>query len=269
MQSGEAPSYPILSTAQLQKFAEDGYVIVEDLVDAEGVALLLRLFHTDQELAARTASNKNHEGDGPVTPLAYRESLGDDAYSALARSRRLAGPLEQLFGGEASHYYTLNMMKTPNTGGWQWHQDYGYHYQQFLYTDYISVMVALDPATRANGCLRVVKGSNRLGRLEHETSGSQLIANRERVCIALEHLEEVSCELSAGSALFFHGNTLHASDANLSDQSRYSLIYSFVAASNVWVVPETPSTCTRLDQLADEELAMAMQSHWERVQSTS
>jgi len=262
-------SYPILSTAQIQQFAEDGYVIVENLVDTEGVALLLRLFQADQELVARTGSNKNHEGDGLVTPLVYSEQLGDDAYSALARSRRLAGPLEQLFGGEASHYYTLNMMKTPNTGGWQWHQDYGYHYQQFLYTDYISVMVALDPATRANGCLRVVKGSNRLGRLEHETSGSQLIANRERVRIALDHMEEVSCELSPGSALYFHGNTLHASDANLSDQSRYSLVYSFVAASNVWVVPETPNKCTRLDKLADEGLAKAMQSHWERVQSSS
>lgn len=261
-------SYPILSTAQLQQFADDGYVIVENVIDTEGVALLLRLFHADQELIARTGSNENHEGDGLVTPLVYSEQLGEDAYSALAQSRRLAGPLEQLFGEEASHYYTLNMLKTPNTGGWQWHQDYGYHYKQFLYTHYISVMVALDPATSANGCLRVVKGSNRLGRLEHETSGSQLIANRRRVEIALEHLEEVSCEMSPGSALFFHGNTLHASDANLSDQSRYSLVYSFVATSNVWVDPDNRNQCTRIGKLADEDLAMAMQSHWERVQGS-
>lgn len=106
-----------------------------------------------------------------ATPIVYSEELGDDAYSALARSRRLIGPLEQLFNDEVSHFYTLNMMKTPNTGGWQWHQDYGYHYTQFLYTDYISVMVALDPASRTNGCLRVVKGSNQLGRLEHENIG--------------------------------------------------------------------------------------------------
>ena len=30
-------------------------------------------------------------------------------------------------------------------------EDYGYHYQQFLFPAFASVMVALDPATRANG----------------------------------------------------------------------------------------------------------------------
>ncbi len=260
-------SYPALSTEQIQQFAEDGYVVVENLIDAPSVELLLRLFQADQVLAERTKGNENFEEEGLKTPLVYTGQLGDDAFSALARSRRLIGPLEQLFADEVSHYYTLNMMKTPNTGGWQWHQDYGYHYKQFLFTDYISVMVALDPATRANGCLRVVKGSNRLGRLEHENSGAQLIANRDRVDIALQHLEEVSCELLPGSALYFHGNTLHASDANLSDQSRFSLVYSFVAASNVWVDTENENECILIEKLSDEELAIAMQRHQEQAQS--
>jgi phytanoyl-CoA hydroxylase len=260
-------SYPVLSTAQIQQFATDGYLVVDDVVDAPGVELLLRLFAGDQALAARTSSNKNYDGKELVTPIAYAQQLTDDAYSAVARSRRLVDPLEQLFGDDVTHYYTLNMMKIPNTGGWQWHQDYGYHYKQFLYTDYISVMVALDPATSANGCLRVVKGSNGLGRLDHQTSGSQLIANPERVDFALQHLEEVRCELSPGAALYFHGNTLHASDANTSDRSRFSLIYSFVAASNVWVETESKSQCTLVDKLTDEEVAEVTRRHWERVQA--
>ena len=85
-------------------------------------------------------------------------------------------------------------------------------------------MVALDPATRANGCLKVVRGSNRLGRLEHQSSGSQLIADPRRVAMALREMEEVHCELAPGSVLYFHGNTLHASEPNLSSQPRWSLI---------------------------------------------
>ena len=261
-------SYKALSPTQIQQFAADGYLVVEDVVDAPGVELLLRLFAGDQALAARTSSNKNYDGKELVTPLAYAQQLTDDAYSAVARSHRLIDPLEQLFEDEVSYYYTLNMMKLPKTGGWQWHQDYGYHYKQFLYTDYISVMVALDPATRANGCLRVVKGSNGLGRLDHETSGSQLIANPKRVDFAMQHLDEVSCELRPGAALYFHGNTLHASDPNTSDQSRFSLVYSFVAASNVWVDTESENQCTLVEKLTDKEVADAMQRHWERVQTS-
>ena len=49
-------------------------------------------------------------------------------------------------------------------------------------------MLALDPANRDNGCLRVVKDSNQLGRLEHISSGSQLIADPQRVALALDEI---------------------------------------------------------------------------------
>ena len=51
---------------------------------------------------------------------------------------------------------------------WVWHQDYGYWYNNRAVAPNMgSCMVALDPATRHNGCLQVLKGSHRLGRLDH------------------------------------------------------------------------------------------------------
>ena len=77
-----------LTAGETERFEEDGYLLVDDLIDAEKVDLLLRLFHADQELAAATTNNKNFTGEGLETPLAYRSNLGDDAYSALACSER-------------------------------------------------------------------------------------------------------------------------------------------------------------------------------------
>jgi len=88
------------------------------------------------------------------------------------------------------HYYHLNLQKDPNTGGWQYHQDYGYHYQEFLYPQFVSVMIALNTATRNNGCLKVIRGSHTLGRLEHRMSGSQLIVTETRVALALGDVVE-------------------------------------------------------------------------------
>ena len=255
-----------IGSEQVQRFAEDGYLILEELIDPDVVELALRIAKEDPSLAAEIKGNKNYEGEGGMdTRLIYRAELTDDVFGALARSARIVEPLEQLFDDAASHYYTLNMRKDPNTGGWQWHQDYGYHYQEFFYPNFISVMVALDPANRDNGCLRVIRGSNRIGRLNHGKFGSQLQADPERVEIALREMDEVHCEMPAGSVLYFHGNTLHASDPNLSSQGRWSMIYAYAGSSNPCVKPGVQEKLTRVEKLDDEGLRAAAQRHWEEA----
>jgi hypothetical protein len=261
-------SYRVLSARQIAQFAEDGYVIAENLFSPAEVERILRLAREDRQLAGDAKLNRNYEGQGLDTRLAYSPRFGDDAYSAVGRSCRVVEPLEQLFGEEMRHFYHLETMKDPNTGGWQWHQDYGYHHREFLYPDFVSVMLALDPATRANGCLRVVKGSNRLGRLDHQSSGSQLAADPQRVEIAMRYLEEVHCELAPGSALFFHGNTLHASDPNTSAQPRWAFIFAYVASSNICFLPEVPEGLRApVDKCDDAKLEGLVQRHWEKVQA--
>ena len=249
-----------ITADQVEQFHQDGFLVVDSLFNPEETRRILEVAHTDPEIAAEAKENENFEGDGVTTRLVYRPTLGDNAYSAVASSRRLVGPMEQIYSSPMNHYYTLNMLKDPGTGGWEWHQDYGYHYKEFFYPHFISVMVALEPATKENGCLRVVKGSNQLGRLEHFNLGSQLIANRSRVDLALEQMEEVHCELSAGSVLYFDGNVLHASHPNHSQISRWSLVIAYAPTSNIWV-REEESTLTKVTPLDDEQLEEAIRRH--------
>ena len=255
---------------QLQgQFEQDGFVILPKQIDSSDIEHILRIWRTDPQLAEVIHENSNFEGQGGVgTRLAYSPRLTENAYGALARSARVVTPLEQIFGAEIQHYYTLNMQKDPGTGGWEYHQDYGYHYKEFLYPEFVSVMVALESATQANGCLRVVRGSHRLGRLEHENLGSQQIANRERVGLALEEMEEVHCEMDAGSVLYFHGNILHASAPNLSDTSRWCLIFAYVPKTNRWILPE-PSPLTTIDKLDDDAFRSALKQHEQQIQKDS
>jgi ectoine hydroxylase len=129
-------------------------------------------------------------------------------------------------------------------------------------------MLALDPDTRDNGCLRVVKDSNQLGRLEHQPSGSQLIANPQRVEMALAEMQEIHCEMQPGSALYFHGNILHGSDPNLSEQPRWALIFAYVAAKNTVVLPEVEKDLSPpLAGWSDDEVAAATARHWDEIQA--
>jgi len=118
-------------------------------------------------------------------------------------------------------------LKYPGVVGFRAHQDYAYwHDMGCLYPDMATAFIAIDRATEANGCLRLVEGSHRLGRLDHvERSGeSDSGVDPARLAEVLKVMPEVPIELEVGDAVIFHCNCLHASDENRSDQSRIALL---------------------------------------------
>jgi ectoine hydroxylase-related dioxygenase (phytanoyl-CoA dioxygenase family) len=137
-------------------------------------------------------------------------------------------------GDEVYLYHYKMMVKEPKIGGaWEWHQDYGYWYHnQALYPDMASCYIAVDRAYRGNGCLQVLRGSHKLGRVEHGRFGTQTGADPKRVELAKQHLDHVYCEMAPGTALFFHANLLHSSNPNESDDPRWSLICCYNTKHN-------------------------------------
>ena len=257
-----------VSTAERSGFQEDGYLIVRNVLEQTDVDRMLEFSNVDPQLKADTKNESNFEGEGVQTRLVYREGLSEDIYSAYGRSTRIVDRVEGICEERVRHYYHLNMQKEPNTGGWQYHQDYGYHYNEFLYPRFVSVMIALNAATRENGYLKVVRGSHKLGLLEHEMSGSQLIANKKRVALALQEMEEVHCEVEPGGALFFDGNILHASDANLSDKPRWSMIYAYVPESNTFVLDDPhPGLRDVVAALDETGIDASASRHWAAIQA--
>ncbi len=88
----------------------------------------------------------------------------------------------------------------------------------------ISVMIAITTANKENGCRQVINGSHKMGRIEHGFAGEQVGASQHYVDLALKTMELVYVEVNPGDALFFHSNLLHRSEANLSENSRWSMI---------------------------------------------
>lgn len=221
-----------VSDAEVEKFRREGYLLVEGMFGAEEVELLRKIAKADHKLV--TDAHDARDGEGRATRLSLRNELSDDVYSAVVRCRRLVDTTERLLGDEVYHYHHKMTMKEPFVGGaWEWHQDYGYWYNNgCLYPDMASVMIAVDRATKENGCLQVIPGSHLLGRIDHGKTGSQTGADVERVEKVLERLPLLYAELGAGSALFFHANLLHRSDANRSPNPRWALICCYNTAHN-------------------------------------
>ncbi|MCE9531113.1 MAG: phytanoyl-CoA dioxygenase family protein [Planctomycetes bacterium] len=221
-----------LSAANIAAYHEYGYVIVRRLFDVEEITLLHRAAKEDHELDKRSFGRA--DGEGGTVRLSLWNHPGDGIYGMFARCERMVRSCEKLLGGEVYHYHSKMIMKDPFVGGaWTWHQDYGYWYQNGILQPLLtSVSVAVDRATRENGCLQVILGSHHCGRIDHILSGEQAGADRERVEQILKRMPLVYCEMEPGDAIFFHPNLLHRSDQNTSDKPRWSMICCYNAARN-------------------------------------
>ncbi|MCC6124322.1 MAG: phytanoyl-CoA dioxygenase family protein [Pirellulales bacterium] len=221
-----------LTDEQVAAFHRDGYVFVKNFLDAEETQLLQTACRSDALLQQHAMDVR--DAAGRKTNLSLWNHPGDDIYGAIARSERMVDAVERLLEDEVYHYHSKLSAKEPRVGGaWEWHQDYGYWYNNgCLYPDMLSAFIAIDPCTRENGCMQVLRGSHRIGRINHGFAGEQSGADMEQVEVAKQRLELVYCEMEPGTALFFHSLTLHASEANLSDKPRWGLICCYNSKHN-------------------------------------
>jgi hypothetical protein len=222
----------VLADDQAARYHADGSVLLPGFFDAGETDLLRRAAKEDHELDRRAFGRA--DGEGGKVRLSLWNHPGDGIYGMFARCERVVRSAEKILGGEVYHYHSKMIMKDPKVGGaWAWHQDYGYWYQNGVLEPLLtSVFIAVDPCTRENGCLQVVRGSHHCGRIDHVLTGDQAGADRERVEEVLKRKPLDHVEMDPGDALFFHCNLLHRSDQNRSDRPRWAMICCYNAARN-------------------------------------
>jgi ectoine hydroxylase len=221
-----------LTDEHLRDYERNGFVLGRQMFDGDEIELLRRAAKEDRELDRH--SYGKGDGEGGTVRLSLWNHPGDSIYGMFARCETIVNSAEKLLGGEVYHYHSKMIMKDAKVGGaWAWHQDYGYWYQNgVLFPLLTSAFIAVDPATRENGCMQVLKGSHHLGRIDHILTGEQAGADPERVREAEKVLDLVHVEMDPGDVLFFHANLLHRSDQNRSDNPRWSIICCYNAARN-------------------------------------
>ena len=157
----------VLSAGQEQDYRKDGFIIVRNMFSAAEVDLLRCAMEEDPEIAAHSLIRPDTQGGG--TRISLWNRAGNSVYGLAARTARMVDTAEALIGEPVYHFQSKLTAKDPFGGGaWEWHQDYGYwYYNGCLRPDMLSMMIALDRSDRTNGCLQVIRGSHRLGRIDH------------------------------------------------------------------------------------------------------
>lgn len=251
-----------LTQMQRDAYQNDGFIIIRGFYNEKEIAKLYQTAIHDN-VVSNNAIHVN-DSNGKNSKLSLWFQPGDDIYGLLTRGESLVNAVDQLMDGNSAvcHFHSKLMQKEPLVGGaWEWHQDYGYWYKnQFLFPDQmISVMVAVTDAHKTNGCLQVIKGSHKMGRVEHGFSGEQTGASQTFVDLALKTMEHLYVELKAGDVLFFHSNLFHRSEANLSENARWSLISCYNRQQNIGYnkSPKDTSSGTPIAVVPDRALLEA------------
>ncbi|MFD2613421.1 phytanoyl-CoA dioxygenase family protein [Paenibacillus gansuensis] len=216
-----------LSSQEMEQYGENGFLVIDDVFDPSIIDALREACEHPKVTALRPGKDfetKTVHSLG-ITSL-HPEFLALATHPAIVeRIKPLLGPDIQL-----QHSKLATKPATKGTGVFPWHQDFAFY--PHTNTDLLSVMVMLDDATLENGCMQMVKGSHKLGILDHEKDG--LFTAECQESRYWEHPADpddvVNITPRAGGISIHHALTLHGSGANLSGRPRRGLVFSYRAA---------------------------------------
>ncbi len=208
-----------LSAAEVRAYREDGLLFPKRAVSTAGAARLLGELEAHEAGTGGPVNGKHRYKCHLLFPW-IDETMRDPAILDMVES--LVGPDIMVW---TSHLYP----KEPGDGRFiSWHQDSA-HWG--LDSDRIvTVWIALTPATRENGCMRMLPGSQRTGTVAHRDTWDpdNILTRGQTIDAAIEEDRAVSVELAAGEASLHHVFMWHASHANRSGGRRVGLALRYI-----------------------------------------
>ena len=222
-----------LTEQQKASWAENGYLIVENVLSPEEVERLREAVTAlEAQAAGLTESSDRFKlkvfGDGGGTRVQSiaepHEASGE--WLELARHPRILDVVEGLLGPNIQLYYSMLMMKPPREGFQApWHQDFAFFVHDRA--DLLACLVAIDDATIENGCLRVVPGSHKLGIVNHFKDGRFTEVVQGDTSDYDDPARQRALPARAGSLILWHCMTLHSSQPNRSERPRRAIVFEY------------------------------------------
>ena len=232
------------SSAEVEQFSRDGYVVVRALAPTALRERMLDVART--HLAAGTppveyeadvrypGAPDSHDAPGGQTVRRLLQACArNPAFREWATSSVLRERLVQLVGARvelSQAHHNCVMTKDPRYGSLtQWHRDI--RYWSFERPELISVWLALGQERFDNGCLLVLPGSHATEFGPDQLDDAQFL--REDVESNRPLLSrQKAVELDAGDVLFFHCRLFHAAGTNRTRETKFSVVHTYRAADN-------------------------------------
>ena len=211
--------------AEIQHWKTNGYIVKPGFFD-QSVTKDLIHWTTELQNLRETANQWMMYYEAPLDNASRRQLCRIEnflqyqpGFQSLLTGGAVLSAISDLIGEPAVLFKEKVNFKLSGANGFEPHQD-APAFTSFGQTYHVTMMVAVDPATRKNGCLEVVPAMNHLGILP---STESLVLSDE-FCTALNW---VAIEMEPGDVIFFDSYVPHRSGPNLTLSSRRALYVTY------------------------------------------
>jgi ectoine hydroxylase-related dioxygenase (phytanoyl-CoA dioxygenase family) len=222
---------PVLTFSQLEQYQQDGFLVLRQVFDDKETGVIQaecnRLISLDiiDRLNIRTGMRKVDGVDviekfDPVIDLS-------PVLTHLVQDERILSPLRDIYLDEPLLFKDKLIFKLPGNTGYTMHQDAAY-WQGFPYRDLISVMVAIDGASQANGGLELFPGYHR----QFLSVPGELRNMNEQEANSIDTTKGQLVETQPGDIIIFHSLVPHRSGPNTAESSRRQLYLTYTPSRN-------------------------------------
>jgi ectoine hydroxylase-related dioxygenase (phytanoyl-CoA dioxygenase family) len=213
-----------LTGDQVEQFHEEGWLVIENLIDADTVDALrdeLDAIEADVDQLLRELPDERmfiaEAGAITFSPHAVKQS---PTARAVSTHPALAALCHDLIGPDVRLYWDQIVYKKPEKPReFPWHQDNGYTYVEPQ--QYLTVWLSLTDATVDAGCPWVVPGLHKKGTLAHE-----YVDPLGFRCFP-DHPDAIAAPVGSGGAVVFSSLTPHLTGPNTTDAVRKTYILQY------------------------------------------
>ena len=216
---------PISTTELLADYERDGVVRVRQFLSADEVAAVRAELdrYIRDDLAAQPVDARTFEADEKTVRNLWRLEKYNPCFRQLGEREDIRALIAPLVHGEPVLVGVETFNKPARIGsGVPYHQDNAYFCQ--TPPDMLTVWIAIDAVTEANGPVFFVKGSHKQGMQPTKPSGvrGNCIGMAEPPSVPLG--EQFCGLLAPGDATIHHCETIHHSAPNTTEHSRLGLL---------------------------------------------
>lgn len=235
----------------IEHYQTHGYGVVRKFFSPSEIARMAEAFDRHWSIGMRHGASWRHgnlfyrvgqdAALGTIVKMVQWPAYEDGVLEAVRRDPRWMQLLAPLIGRDIKQIINQLHWKPPGAAAaeFAFHQDVKSRRPRAAYRNlpacYVQTGIAIDPHRAANGAMRILPGSHRLGELKLGTMGhaqGRQLADEELIAAGLDPSKVIDLELDPGDVALWNVFTVHGSGRNTTQIDRRFYLNGYVRAAD-------------------------------------
>jgi ectoine hydroxylase-related dioxygenase (phytanoyl-CoA dioxygenase family) len=232
-----------LSNIKKSQYNTNGFICFEKMITTNNCKKIIKIVNRFEKKPSKKKNelDKNHSFSkiSNSNKVVILDHLNNQKLEKLIDFTKIEKIASRLTNTEMKVWFKKFYPKNNFDGDNEfYHQDFAYHKDKKAKNqEYIQCFIALQDHYLESGCLRVFKGSHKLGLIKHHVvmtrnGVSKLTPSSDQLKKISKKNKMLNLELKAGSCVFFNYQLIHGSSSNASKHNQLRMVVQLLQKKN-------------------------------------